>query len=287
MILNPFNGKNIVITGGSRGIGLEMARQFARLGANLALIARGKDDLNAARDMLESEGKSITVRAYACDVTNAEMLRDYFHMIRLELGQLDGLIANTGYCHPGNFHELELADFDRQIDTNLRGVVYTLRLGLPHLLENPAGGFLGITSSPAGHMGIYGFSAYGPTKAALSNLAETLRFEYGDRKIRVHLLLPPDTDTPGYREEVKLYPPETRAILKGGALLGSEYVATKFVQGIANHKRTIAVGFEARAMMLAMRFFPRVWDVYSIRKIRGARKQGEIAKQESSESESA
>ena len=70
------------------------------------------------------------------------MLRDYFHMIRLELGNVDGLIANTGYCHPGNFHELELADFDRQIDTNLRGVVYTLRLGLPHLFENPAGGFV-------------------------------------------------------------------------------------------------------------------------------------------------
>ena len=65
MLLNPFKGKNIVITGGSRGIGLEMARQFARNGANLALIARGKDDLNAARETLESEGGGIAVRAYA------------------------------------------------------------------------------------------------------------------------------------------------------------------------------------------------------------------------------
>ncbi len=273
MILNPFKGKNIVITGGSRGIGFEMARQFARNGANLALIARGKDDLNAARESLQLEGKGSTIRAYACDVTNADTLRDYFHMIRLELGAIDGIVANSGYCHPGNFHEIDLADFDRQIDTNVRGVVYTLRLGLPHLLENPAGGFVALTSSPAGHMGIFGFGAYGPTKAALSNLSETLRCEYRDRNIRVHLLLPPDTDTPGYREEIKLYPPETRAILKGGSLLGSEYVATKFVQGIANQKRTIAVGFEARAMMLAMRAFPRIWDLYSARKIRAARKQ--------------
>jgi 3-dehydrosphinganine reductase len=272
MILSPFKGKTIVVTGGSRGIGLEMARLFARNGANLALIARGKDDLNAAREALESEGGGISVRAYACDVTNAELLGDYFHMIRLELGAIDGIVANSGYCHPGNFHEIDLGDFDRQIDTNLRGAVYTLRLGLPHMLENPNGGFLALTSSPAGHMGIFGFGAYGPTKAALSNLSETLRIEYGDRNIRVHLLLPPDTDTPGYREEVDLYPPETRAILQGGSLLGSEYVAAKFVNGIAKRKRVIGVGFEARAMMFAMRFMPRIWDIYSAGKMRKARK---------------
>lgn len=273
MILNPYKGKNILITGGSRGIGLEMAREFARNGANLALIARGKDDLQAAKTALEDLGQGVTVRAYACDVTNAETLADYINMILFELGPLDGIVANSGYCHPGNFHELSLADFDRQIDTNLRGVIYTVRLALPHLLQNPNGGFVAITSSPAGHMGIYGFSAYGPTKAALSNLALTLRAEYGDRGVRVHLLLPPDTDTPGYREEVKLYPPETRAVLAGGSLLGPEYVAVQFVKGIANRKKTIAVGFEARAMMALMRLWPGVFDVYTASKKRAVRKE--------------
>ena len=273
MILNPFKGKNILITGGSRGIGLEMAREFARNGANLALIARGKDDLQAAKTALEGVGKGISVRAYACDVTNAETLSDYINMIQFELGPLDGVVANSEYCHPGNFHELSLADFDRQIDTNLRGAIYTIRLALPHLLQNPNGGFIAITSSPAGHMGIFGFSAYGPTKAALSNLAETLHAEYSDRGIRVHLLLPPDTDTPGYREEVKLYPPECRAVLAGGSLLSAEYVAKKLVRGIADHKRRIAVGFEARAMMIAVSVFPKIWDVYSASKKRAARKK--------------
>lgn len=273
MLLNPFKGKNILITGGSRGIGIEMAREFARNGANLALIARGKDDLQSAKLALEAAGPGINVRAYACDVTNAETLADYINMIQFELGPLDGIVANSGYCHPGNFHELTLADFDRQLDTNLRGAIYTIRLALPHLLQNPNGGFVALTSSPAGHMGIFGFSAYGPTKAALSNLADVLRAEYGDRGIRVHLLLPPDTDTPGYREEVKLYPPETRAVLGGGSLLSSETVAARFVTGIANHKKTIAVGFEARAMMLAMRVWPGVWDVYTAMKKRAVRKK--------------
>lgn len=272
MLLNPFKGKNILITGGSRGIGLEMAREFARNGANLALIARGKDDLQAAKTALETTGPGVNVRAYACDVTNAETLSDYINMIQFELGPLDGIVANSGYCHPGNFHELTLQDFDRQIDTNLRGAIYTIRLALPHMLQNPNGGFIALTSSPAGHMGIFGFSAYGPTKAAMSNLADVLRAEYGDRGIRVHLLLPPDTDTPGYREEVKLYPPETRAVLGGGSLLTSETVAQRFVTGIANHKKTIAVGFEARAMMLAMRVWPGVWDAYTAMKKRAVRK---------------
>lgn len=277
MLLNPFKGKNILITGGSRGIGLEMAREFARNGANLSLIARGKDDLQAAKSILEQAGNDITVRAYACDVTNAETLADYINMIQFELGPLDGVVANSGYCHPGNFHELALEDFDRQIDTNLRGAIYTVRLAMPHLLQNPNGGFVALTSSPAGHMGIFGFSAYGPTKAALSNLADILRAEYGDRGIRVHLLLPPDTDTPGYREEVKLYPPETRAVLGGGSLLSSETVAARFVRGIANHKKTIAVGFEARAMMIAMRVWPGVWDAYTAMKKRAVRKRKNTA----------
>lgn len=271
MILNPFKGKNIIITGGSKGIGLAMARELGALGANLALLARDKETLQAAKASVEEAGARSRVLAYACDVTDSATLRDYIHMVRYEFGSIDGVIANSGYCHPGLFHELEIEDFDRQIDTNLRGVIYTLRHTIPYLLENGKGGFVALTSSPAGNAGIFGFSAYGPTKAAINNLAEVMRHEYGDRGIRVHLLLPPDTDTPGYRVEVPLYPPETKAILEGGSLLGPEYVAKKFVDGIANQKKTIAVGTEARFMLLAIRYFPFVWDWYVRHKIRAAR----------------
>src|SRR5438046_542318 len=111
MIGNTFKDKNILITGGSKGIGLEMAKEFARRGAKLALIARGKEDLQAAKSALEALGTGSIIRAYACDVTNAETLSDYINMILFELGSLDGVIANSGYCHPGNFHELTLDDF--------------------------------------------------------------------------------------------------------------------------------------------------------------------------------
>ncbi len=272
MILNPFKGKNIFITGGSKGIGLGMAREFAAHGANLVLVARDKDTLQAAKEKVEEGGNGSRVLAYACDVTDSDTVKDYIDMARYELGSIDGVIANSGYCHPGNFHEIAIEDFDAQIDTNLRGVIYTVRHAMPHLLENDNGGFVAMTSSPAGHAGIFGFGAYGPTKAAVSNLAEVLRHEYRDRNIRVHLLLPPDTDTPGYRDEVPLYPPETKAILEGGALLGSDYVAKKFVAGIANQKKTIAVGGGARLLLVAIRYCPFLWDGYSRYRIRLARK---------------
>lgn len=273
MILNPFKGKNILITGGSKGIGLALAWEFAQQGANLALLARDKDALQAAARSLEEVGKGARIRTFSCDVTDRESLADAIQMSRFELGAIDGVVANSGYCHPGYFHELRLDDFDRQIDVNLRGVIYTLHFALPHLLENEHGGFIAITSSPAGNAGIFGFSAYGPTKAALNNLADTLRYEYGDKKLRVHVLMPPDTDTPGYREEVKLYPPETKAVLSGGSLLGAEYVAKKLVRGIANQKKRIAVGAEARFLLFSMRFMPKLWDWYTAAKKRSARKR--------------
>ena len=108
-----------------------------------------------------------------------------------------------------------------------------------------------------------------------------MRHEYSDRKIRVHLRLPTGTDTHGYREGAPLYPPETKAILEGGALLGVDYVAKKFVDGIANQKKTIAVGGSARFLLLMHRYCPVLWDWYARHKIRVARKRlGELEEHE-------
>lgn len=261
MILNPFKEKNILITGGSKGIGLEMAKELGRLGANIAILARNKEDLETAKEEVETFG-NIKVVAYACDVTDPSTLSDCVNMARFQLGSIDGVIANSGYCHPGNFHEIDIKDFDRQIDTNLKGVIYTLRYAIPYILENDLGGFVAITSSPAGSAGIFGFSAYGATKGALNNLAHVLRQEYGDKKIRVHLLMPPDTDTPGYREEIKMYPPETKSILSGGPLMDPEVVGKRLVRGIANHKSIIVVGGMSKFLLLSLRFMPFIWERY-------------------------
>ena len=284
MLLNPFKGKNILVTGGSKGIGRAMAREFGRLGANVAIIARDKAVLAEAQKEISEAGGGGRILAYACDVRDRNTLNDYINMVRYEFGGIDGVVANSGYCHPGNFHEISLYEFDRQIDTNLKGVMYTIRLCIPHMLDN-VGGFIAITSSPAGNAGIFGFSAYGATKAALNNFSYVLRQEYGDRNFRIHLLLPPDTDTPGYAEEVPLYPPETKAILEGGTLLSADSVGKQFVKGIANNRKFVTPGFSTRLLLYLLRWAPFMWDGYVAYKKKSARKKIEKESQRPVESE--
>ena len=257
--------KNILITGGSAGIGLAMAQEFARRGAQLALVARNLDALKQAQTALEKNGAKVAV--YSADVTDAEGLGRVMAEARDAMGGLDGVVANSGYCLPGYFHEITPEDARRQVDTNLMGCMNTLHHAIPMLLEK-GGGFVAITSSPAGNAGIFGFSVYGATKAALNYLSHVLRAEYGDQGIRVHLLLPPDTQTPGYDKEVTLYPKETQAILSGGSLYSAEAVGRKFVDGIEKNRRSVTVGWEAPLLLRILRYTPWLWEAYTRRIIR-------------------
>lgn len=264
-----FAGKRVLITGGSKGIGLALARELSRRGARLALLARDPGALEAAKAEIEAAGGSAAV--FSCDVTDAEALGRAVAGAAAALGGLDGVIANSGYCHPGYFHEITPEDLSRQIDTNLKGVAYTLHYAVPELLKQD-GGFIAITSSPAGNAGIFGFSIYGATKAALNNLADTLRYEYADRNISVHLLLPPDTQTPGYDQEVLLYPPETRAVLQGGKLFPPEAVARRFAEALERGRKQATIGFETHLLLWVRRLAPCLWDAYTAWRVRSARK---------------
>lgn len=261
-----FGDKHILITGASAGIGLAMACAFARHGARVALLARDHARLEAAAAQVADCGPAPEV--VVADCRDVAALGREMDALAARWGGLDGVVANAGYCHPGRFADLPLNDLHRQIDTNLMGTLNTLHLALPYLRR---GAFAALTSSPAGALPIYGFAAYGATKAALSSLAETLRQELREREIAVHLLFPPDTDTPGYAQEVTLYPAETRAILAGGKLLSPEAVAASFIAGIAAGRPLIVAGSEARLALALQRFAPGVWDWYCRRCIRIAR----------------
>ncbi len=267
--LESFAGKRILITGGSAGIGLEMCIALARRGAMLAIAARDPEKLEAACAACRAHG--ISAFAYPCDVTSKEAVIAMVTQAHLDLGGLDGVIANSGYCHPGYFDKISLADADTQLDTNLKGTVYTLHAAIPLLLDR--GGFIAITSSPAGSLSVFGFSLYGATKAALNHLAHTLRHEYASRGIRVHLLLPPDTDTTGYQHEITLYPKETTAVLSGGRLHAADNAALIFIDGIARRIPVITVGLESKLAMQITRLWPGFWERYTKRAIRLAAKR--------------
>jgi 3-dehydrosphinganine reductase len=255
-----FRGKHIIVTGGSSGIGFAMAELFADEGADITLIARNADGLERAGALLAQKG--VGVQIYSADVTHPRQLRNAIGESCADAGGLYGIIANSGYCHPGYFHEISPADVERQVAVNLTGAIFTLQAAIP-ILQKSGGGFMALTSSPAGNAPIYGFNIYGATKAALNNLSSTLRYEYQDQGISVHLLLPPDTQTPGYAREIAMYPPETRAVLTGGKLFNAEIVGKKFVEGIRRNKKVITVGLETHLLLWASCRAPWLWGAYS------------------------
>lgn len=262
-------GQKVLISGGSEGIGYALAQELLGRGAAIALLGRSEVKLRIAKEQLDSESRQ--VHTFACDVSNPPAVFEAISAATSALGGLDGLIANAGVCKPARFHEAPIEDIQTQVNTNFAGVLYTIRAGIPHLLRQ-GHGFIAITSSPAGNAGIPGFSVYGATKAALNNLSHTLRSEYADAGISVHLLLPPDTDTPGYAEETRHYPPELRAILSGGRLHQPDALAVRFANAIENGTRQSTAGFETHVLLRLVRYFPFLWEMYVRRKIRSVRK---------------
>jgi short-subunit dehydrogenase len=252
-----FDGKRVLITGASAGIGLSLAKAFSARGARVGLLAREAVRLEAAREEVARQGGEAIARV--CDVTDAAALRHAVDGIAAAWGGLDGVVVNAGFCRPGRFHEIPLEALTGQINTNFVGAVHTLHAAMPHLLQSGKGSFAVITSSPAGELPIYGFNVYGATKAALHSLAEGLRQEYGTRGVHILTLLPPDTATPGYAEEVKHYPAATREILAKGRVYPPEAVADACLRALEAGKTTVTLGVETRMGRWLGRHFPGIW----------------------------
>lgn len=259
-------GKRIIITGASAGIGLALAKALTARGARLGLIARDEARLeNARSEILQLGGEAC---ARAGDVADASTIAGVIDALADALGGLDGMIANAGFCRPGHFHEVPLDRIAAQIATNFGGVVYALHAAMPHLLRSGNAPFMVLTSSPAGELPIYGFNVYGATKAAINHLAETLRQEYGPSGVHILTLLPPDTATPGYAEEVRHYPAATREILAKGRVYTPEAVAEACVRALEEKRDSLTLGLETRMGLWLGRHFPNLWRRICERAIR-------------------
>lgn len=220
--MTRLRGARVLVTGGSEGIGLETARLALARGARVTLLARSPDKLAAAAHGL---GDVATV---AADVTDEPSLRD--------LPPCDVLVASAGGAEPGRLLELETEALLRQVQLNLLGALHAVRAVLPGMLA-AGGGHVVLLSSTAGLCGVYGYGAYGPAKAALRNLAEVVEAEHP--QIRVSVVYPPDTLTPGFARENRTKPPETAAVSALVKPVPAERVARAIVDGIERDRRTI------------------------------------------------
>lgn len=237
--------QHAIITGGSSGIGKATARLLAEQGANLSLIARDRHKLEQARE----EISTLTVNSQQqilileADVADQESINSVIQQAIAELGAPELLITSAGMAHPGYFSQIPLEIFEQTMAVNYFGTLYSIRAALPGMLKRKKGNMVMI-SSGAGLIGIYGYSAYCPSKFALRGLAESLRGELKPQGIQVTIVYPPDTDTPQLAAENKIKPIETKKITATAKTWSAGAVAAEILRGVENKKFAIAPGAE-------------------------------------------
>lgn len=180
-------GKTALITGGTTGIGRETAELFRSHGARVALTGQDEARLQAVRNALPD------VRAIRADVRSVADAVALAKQVEAELGGLDVVFLNAGIAQLRPFEAIDEAFYVEHMDTNVKGVVFTLQKLLPFLRE---GASVIVNTSVAGTRAAPNMSIYGATKAAVASLARTLAVEFAPSGIRVNAISPALIRTP-------------------------------------------------------------------------------------------
>jgi len=228
-----------LITGGSSGMGLELAKLLVQEGAKVWLVARRKDVLEQVRQTppFSSDGRTGIISA---DVTNAKQVQAAVEQVIREAGVPDLLINAAGASHPGYLQETTLETYHEMMDLNYFGIVHTVQALLPHMIKR-GNGYIVNFASVAGFMAPFGYAAYVPSKYAVRGFSDALRLELKPLGIRVSVVFPPDTDTPGMANENKTKPYETLEAFSS-KLVSPEDVARRTLQGMKRGRYVILPG---------------------------------------------
>ena len=177
-------GKVVLITGASSGIGAATARALAALGCKLVLAARRKDRLEALAAGLATETLSLET-----DVTAAEDVTQMVEQTVKHFGRIDVLFANAGIYIPGEVAEGDPDAWAQLIDVNINGVLRSVHAVLPHMMAQKAGDIL-VTSSISGFVDIHWEPVYSASKHAVQGFVHTLRRQVAPHNIRVGAVAP-------------------------------------------------------------------------------------------------
>tara|TARA_B100000767_G_scaffold265714_1_gene282100 strand:- start:610 stop:1362 length:753 start_codon:yes stop_codon:yes gene_type:complete len=182
------NQKKIWITGASSGIGKALAEKFALEGWKVAVSARRKE-------ILDRMAQNENISSHPLDVTNQEQINDVFSKIINEFGNLDLCVFSSGTYDPKLEQEININQNKFVMETNFFGVLYCIK-SVEKYFKDKKDGHISIVSSIAAYRGLPNSSGYGPSKAALTNLAESLYFDFKKHNVRISLVSPGFIKTP-------------------------------------------------------------------------------------------
>jgi NAD(P)-dependent dehydrogenase (short-subunit alcohol dehydrogenase family) len=167
-------GRSVLVTGGSRGLGLVLAREFARRGARVAVCARDGDELDRARDDLRRRGADVL--AVSCDLTDRRQVFELVRRVRDHYGQVDVLVNNAGVIQVGPAELMTLEDYEEAMRTHFWAPLYTTLAVLPDMRRRREGRIVNV-SSIGGIVSVPHLVPYNASKFALRGLSEGLRAE--------------------------------------------------------------------------------------------------------------
>jgi NAD(P)-dependent dehydrogenase (short-subunit alcohol dehydrogenase family) len=185
--LLDLTGRVVLITGGSRGLGLLLAREFARQGARISICARDERELESAHRDLESRGADVL--AVRCDVARREEVDAWVERAAAAFGAVDVLVNNASVIQVGPFQATTLEDFEQAMAVNYWGTVHATYAALPHLRRRPDARIVNVTSI-GGKVAVPHLLPYDAAKFAVVGFSEGLRAELAREGITVTTIVP-------------------------------------------------------------------------------------------------
>jgi NAD(P)-dependent dehydrogenase (short-subunit alcohol dehydrogenase family) len=181
-----YPGRVVIITGGSRGLGLLMARQLRKEGARLALLARNREELQRANEQL---GSGTSVLAITCDVSVRASVQHAVEIVMQHFGRVDMLINNAGIIQVGPLEHMAYGDYHHAMNVHFWGALHCTEAVLPHMRRRRAGRIVNIASI-GGLIAVPHLAPYSASKFALVGYSDAVRAEVAKDGIRVTTVCP-------------------------------------------------------------------------------------------------
>ena len=250
------NGKVVIITGASSGIGRALAVEYAKRGASLSLAARRVGLLNE----LKVELPNTEILTAKTDITNELACKELINLTIERFGRIDILINNAGLSMRALFDDIDLGSFKQVMDVNFYGTVYCTKYALPYLISSK-GSLVGILSV-AGHVGLPARSAYSASKFAIRGFLDTIRLENLYTGLHVLVAAPGFTASEIRKSALTANgTPQGETPRKEETMMRTDVCAYLIVNAIEARKRSIVLTFkEGKFSVFLGKFFPLLLD---------------------------
>lgn len=247
--------QTVLITGASSGIGAGLARAYARRGARIALLARRVELLEALAAELRTLGAEVSV--HPADVTRDGDVGAAVEALAARGVGVDVVYANAGFGVAGPIQKLSIADYQRQFDTNVFGMLRTIKETLPALRASR--GRLVLIGSVAGHAASGAMSAYSMSKFAVRALAETLQVDLLPEGVGVTLISPGFVDSDIRRTNNQgLVQTGARDPIPGWLRVGTDRAVREILRGVDRGRAEVVVTGHGKFIVFIARHFPGV-----------------------------